>query len=240
MKTRIVSSLLACSFILVLLQLISLLVRPLVGVVSGIFVAIVCTLLLHFFQLELRWEWTAALATGASLLAVSIIFLSQASPPPYIWLSCILALVTSLAIVGVRRLRSRRCALCNRRLGRELAFGCPRCELLVCDHCWVFESSRCQLCEQNKVTIFPLDGRWWDRQFGPRIEHGRCQLCLTPAREIDLRACRKCGRPQCRACWDAANGQCSRCRWTVEELPESLRPYVLPGPGNEAAVSSRR
>src|SRR5580704_13771502 len=99
MKTRTVSSLLACSFLLVLLQLIPLLFSPLVGLVTGIFVAIVCTLLVRFFQLELRWEWTVALATGASLLAVSIIFLSNPGSPPYIWLCCMFALVTSLAIV---------------------------------------------------------------------------------------------------------------------------------------------
>jgi hypothetical protein len=239
MNIRTLSSLLACGFVLALLQLIAFLITPVVGVVGGILVALVCVLLFRFFQLDLPSRWVSvAFSVGATLLGVLVVFLSKPDQPPYIWLACVLALFTSLAIAGIERLRSRRCALCNRRLGRDLVLSCPRCGLSVCDNCWVFESSRCQLCEQNKVPIFPPDAKWWDRQLGPRTEHGRCQLCLTPAAEVDLRPCRKCGRPQCRDCWDANNGQCSRCKWTIEELPDSLRPYVLAAPGGEERVSS--
>ena len=239
MNTRTVSSLIACGFVLTLLQLMAILISPVVGVVCGILVAGVGAFLFRFFQLELAAKSVAvAFSPGASLLGVLVVFLSKPDEPLYIWLASVLALLTSLAIAGVHRLRSRRCALCNRRLGSELAFACPRCALLVCDNCWVFESSRCRLCEQNKVPIFPPDARWWDRQLGPRTEHGRCQLCLAPAAEADLRPCRKCGRPQCRDCWDAVNGQCSRCKWTIEELPESLRPYVPAAPSGEARASS--
>ena len=229
MSRRTIASLLACSFVLLLLQLLALLVGPVSGLVAAVGLAPVSMLLLRFFQTELRPEWIAVvLPASCGLVAVVIFFLSEPGQPPYLWFAPLLTLAGSWATSGIDRRRSRRCGLCNRRLGRGLSFTCPRCGLLVCDHsCWVFESSRCQLCEQNKVPIFPPDGRWWDRQFGPRTEHGRCQLCLTPAADADLRACRKCGRAQCRDCWDAVNGQCSRCKWTVEELPEVLRQYML-------------
>jgi hypothetical protein len=240
MSTRSVSSLLACGFVLALVELIALLLGSWVGVAAGILVAFLGLLLFRFFQIELAAQWVTVLfPTAASLLATLVVFLSQPDRPPLIWLGSVLALLTSVAIDGIRRLRSRRCALCNRRLGRDLALGCPRCALTVCDNCWVFETRRCRLCDQNKVPIFPPDARWWDRQLGPRTDHGRCQLCLTPAAETDLRACRKCGRAQCRDCWDAANGQCSRCRWTIEDLPEGLRALVPTGAANEPRVLSR-
>lgn len=240
MSTRTVSSLLACGFVLTLIQLIGLLLGSFVGVAAGLLVAIVSVLLFRFFQIELAAKWALILfPAAASLLATVIIFFSQPDQPALIWLACVLALLTSLAIDGIRRLRSRRCALCNRRLGRDLALPCPRCGLTVCDNCWVFETRRCRLCEQNKVPIFTPDARWWDRQLGPRTDYGRCQLCLTPAAETDLRACRKCGRPQCRDCWDAANGQCSRCRWTIEDLPETLRAFTPSETKDESRAPSR-
>jgi hypothetical protein len=62
------------------------------------------------------------------------------------------------------------------------------------------------------------------------VNHGRCQICLTTSDQVDLRACGRCGRSQCRECWDYANGQCSRCNWIMDELPETLRPYMLKAP----------
>ena len=241
MKTRTVATVLACGFLLVLIQLVASLVGPLPGIFAGALVAIVSHLLLGFFQVELQPEWAGvALPTGSSLLAVLIVFAAQPGQKLYAWFACVLALGVALVIAAIRHSGSRRCGLCNRRLRGKVAFACPRCGLTVCDHsCWVFESSRCRLCEQNRVPILSSDARWWDRQLGPRTEHGRCQLCQTPAQEADLRACRKCGRPQCRDCWDSANGQCSRCQWTIEDLPESLRPYILPGAG-QARVSPAR
>jgi hypothetical protein len=241
MKTRAIASVLACSFLLVVVQLVALLIGPLVGVFGGALLAVLSPLLLRFFQIELQPAWASVLLpTGSSLLALSMVSFAKPGQEVYIWFGGVLALGTSLAFAAVKHFGSKRCGLCNRRLRGRVAFACPRCGLLVCDHsCWVFESSRCRLCEQNRVPIFSPDARWWDRQLGPRTEHGRCQLCQTPAQEVDLRACRKCGRPQCRDCWDSANGQCSRCQWTIEDLPETLRPYIL-AEADEARVSRAR
>jgi len=241
MKTRTIAALLACSVLLVLLQLVALLIGPVTGVVCGAVLAVVSMLLLRFFQMDLQQNWVSTvLTTGASLLAVAIVYFTRAGQPLYIWFACLLAFGIAVMLTAAQHAGSSRCGLCNRRLRRQVAFACPRCGLTVCDHsCWVFEASRCRLCEQNRVPIFSPDTRWWDRQLGPRAEYGRCQLCQVPAKETDLRVCRRCGRPQCRACWDASNGQCSRCQWTIEDLPDSLRPYVLTT-GGEARVSARR
>jgi hypothetical protein len=59
------------------------------------------------------------------------------------------------------------------------------------------------------------------------VNQGRCQICMATPDKADLRCCGHCGRPQCRDCWDQANGQCSRCHWTIPDLPENLRPYML-------------
>lgn len=242
MNTRTITSLVASSFLMILLQFVVLLVQPVAGVICGAALALLSVLLVRFFDLELPQTWARLLLpTGASFIAVGIVFLAKPGEEVYIWFAPILALAVSGALAAIQRLRSRRCGLCGRRLRGRVAFTCPRCGLTVCDHtCWVFETSRCRLCAQNRVPIFTPDGRWWDRQLGPRMAQGRCQLCQTPAQEADLRACRRCGRPQCRDCWDAANGQCSRCHWTIEDLPDSLRPYILSAPGDDrAAVRSR-
>jgi hypothetical protein len=240
MNTRTITSLAASCFLLTLLQFIVLLVQPIAGVICGAALAIIAMLLVKFFQMELPKIWAGLLVpTGSSLCAVLIIFLAKPDEPVYTWFAPVLALVVSGVLAAIQHFGSQRCGLCGRRLRGRVAFPCPRCGLTVCDHsCWVFESSRCRLCEQNHVPIFTPDGRWWDRQLGPRAAQGRCQLCQTPAQETDLRACRKCGRPQCRECWDSANGQCSRCQWTIEDLPDSLRPYIL-GAANESRASVR-
>lgn len=230
MKTRTVASILAGCFFLVLVQLLAAFIRPVVGMVCGAVLPVFFVLLLRFFQVEIEPAWLdVVIPTASSLLGVALGFFSRAEPAPLLFLAPLLACAISIAMVGIRRMRSRRCGLCNRRLGSGVSFACPRCQLLVCDSCWVFERTRCRLCEQNRVPIFTPDGRWWDQQLGPRTAQGRCQLCMTPAGEADLRACRNCGRPQCRECWDAANGQCSRCQWTMEDLPEALRAYMITG-----------
>jgi hypothetical protein len=238
-NARTIVVLLASSFLQVLMQFLGGLEGRAIGLICGGLVGIVLFGLAAFFQIELPGMWVEILLPiGASVLGIALVFLGQPGASPQLWLAPLLAGLVSATVVGVRRARSKRCGLCNRRLGSTVAFACPRCGLLVCDQtCWVFEFSRCRLCEQNRVPVFPADGRWWDRQLGPRSQQGRCQLCMTPAGETDLRNCRKCGRPQCRECWDLANGQCNRCQWTVEDLPEALRVYVIHPP---AAVAGQR
>lgn len=229
MKTHTAASIIACSFLALLVQLVGLLIAPAAGIVAGGFTAIVFTLLFRFFEIELPQPWVPmVLPTVASLIGVLLVVAAkQELGAPYIWFAPLLSFLCALVIWFLRQSSSKRCALCNRRLRNGVVFDCPRCGLSVCDYsCWVFDSRRCRLCEQNGVPIFSADVKWWNRQLGPRTSHGRCQLCQTPAQESDLRPCRNCGRPQCRDCWDAANGECSRCHWTIEDLPESLRPYV--------------
>jgi hypothetical protein len=45
---------------------------------------------------------------------------------------------------------------------------------------------------------------------------------------VNLRACHKCGRTQCKACWDYGNAQCTHCGWVVSDLPDKLKMYVSP------------
>lgn len=226
---RTIAILLTAGFLQVLIQFVGALQGQWIGLLCGSLLAGVSFGLIAFFEVDLPGIWVPlVLPTSSSLIAIALVFLGSPGKPWQLWLAPVCACLVSAIIIGIQRAHSKRCGLCNRRLGSAVAFPCPRCGLLVCDQtCWVFEYSRCRLCEQNRVPIFSPDARWWDRQFGPRSQHGRCQLCLTPAEETDLRSCRNCGRPQCRECWDLANGQCSRCQWTVEDLPEALRSYVV-------------
>jgi hypothetical protein len=226
------TSLLVLGFFLLVAQLLGVLAGAGVAIAVGGGLALLAALAFRQFDVVVEPSLAVAFPAIASALAVAFVFFGQGGQPGYVWLAPALAGAVSGTLVILDRLRSRRCALCSRRLGNALAFSCPRCELTVCaDACWVFDRSRCRLCEENKVPIFTPDGRWWDRQFGPRTRHGRCQLCLTPESEGDLRACRQCGRPQCRDCWDAASGVCPRCGWIVEDLPDTLRPYLVPTRG---------
>jgi len=241
MKTRALASILACCFFLVLLQLLAAFIGPWVGMLTGAALALVSLGILKFFQIEVEQIWLAAvIPVGACLIGVALVFFTRGGVATQLWLAPLLACVVALAIVGIQRMNSRKCHLCNRRIS-DVSFACPRCSFTVCDACWVFERVRCKLCEQQKVPIFPPEGRWWDKQLGPRTAHGRCQLCMTPAEETDLRPCRNCGRPQCRECWDTANGQCSRCQWTIEDLPGALKFYMpsADAPAKDARVRTR-
>jgi hypothetical protein len=229
MKPSTIIAMSACGLLLGLLQMLLLLVNPWAGVAGGVVIAALAVPLLTFFKVEWGSQWAEVLIPSlSSVAATTLVFLAKRDSPLHVWLAPLVAIVASLLIGGVRNLQSKRCALCERRLRTAVAFCCPRCGLLVCDQCWIFERSRCRLCEKNEVPIFPEDARWWDKEFGPRSSHGRCGICMAPAHEVDLRSCRRCGRPQCRTCWDLfANGQCSRCGWTVSDMPESLRPYII-------------
>lgn len=231
MKTRKVAAVSTCAFLLALLQLVASLTNFAVGAVGGAAIGFCSAWLLNFFDIELSSAWMGvALPTLSSSAGVAAIFFPRGAKDALLWVAPLLALVVSAGVVGLRQVRSKRCALCERRLRGGVAFECPRCCLVVCDSCWVFERIRCRLCYQNHVPILPPDARWWDKRFGPRTTQGRCQVCMATAQEVDLRPCGKCGRPQCRDCWDNENGQCSRCKWIVDDLPLRLQTYMIPRP----------
>ncbi len=243
MKTRTVASILAGGFILVLLQLVALLVHPIAGVLCGALIAVLAWLILKFFEIELQPAWTVVLLpTISSLVGVAIVFFAKAGQELYIWFASLLALAGSLLIAGIGYFASKRCGLCNRRLRSRIAFNCPRCGLMVCDHsCWDFDSSRCKLCMQNGST--DLSAGW--KMVGPPVgatDHP-WPLPTLPGDGRRSRFARlpKVRTPAVRECWDSANGQCSRCQWAIEDLPESLRPYILTASraGREEGLSAR-
>jgi hypothetical protein len=236
MTSRTVPALLATTFVLALAQLLAVVAGWAPAIVCGALIPLLAWAIFHFLDIEVAAWWMLGITTLASVVGVAVAAFAGADVPIFVMFAPMAAAACAGAKQLVERRQARRCALCNSRLGQTLAFPCPRCGLLVCERsCWVFERSRCRLCEQNGVRIFVEDGRWWDRQLGPRTMHGRCQLCLEPASDTDLRACPKCGRPQCRECWDASNGECTRCHWTIPDLPPSLQPFVLAGRGQAPA-----
>lgn len=183
-----------------------------------------------WFQLAIPALGTCA---GSGLAVVS------ADLSPSLLFAPLLSLAGSTAVLVVKRSGAKRCALCEKRIGAELAFVCPRCELLVCEaNCWVAEHLRCRLCLQNGVPILTDGSQWWDHRLGPRSNQGTCQYCHRSATESDLRGCRRCGRPQCRDCWDHLNGSCSRCDWVISDLPESLMKFA--GPTERVSGSNAR
>lgn len=238
MKVRSIVALVTPTIGLAFLQLLACLWAPAAGVVCGAALPLAFAALLHLFGVEVKQTWLRmglpALASAAGVLAV---FAGSTSTPLYLWCAPVLAALVAAAIVLVDRRRSAVCALCNRRISGGLAFVCPRCGLLVCERqCWDFNHCRCRLCEQNRVPVLPIDGRWWDRHFGTRSPYGRCQVCMATAGDADLRPCGRCGRTQCRACWDYVNGQCSRCQWLADDLPPQLREYMAPAAAARTAI----
>jgi hypothetical protein len=237
-----IATLAGAGFLLVPVQLLGSLAGPWISAVCGLGIGGLAFPLVAFFHLKaLPWWVAPLLASSSSLAGVVVVGFARSGLPPEMWVGPVLAGVVASAVIAIERRQARRCKLCNHHLGAAgVAFTCPRCGLLVCEDCWVFELSRCQLCERNHVRILSPDARWWDRQIGPRSEFGRCQLCLKTAEEADLRSCRNCGRSQCTECWDAVNGQCNRCQWTIEDVPESLRVYLIHSPSAREARASRR
>jgi len=187
-------------------------------------------LLLRFFEVDLPHTWARMLLLAGSRALGVAGGSAGGNHDLFIWWApaCAAAVAGFGSLISLRM--RNRCHLCNRWLRRSVvSFECPRCGFLVCEECWEFDHLRCRLCEQNHVPAFSPDARWWDQHLGARVNFGRCQICLTTSDRTDLRSCGRCGRPQCRDCWDNANGQCSRCNWVVDDLPETLRPY-MPNP----------
>jgi len=228
MNARTITTLVASTFLMTVIELVAGLANAWTALVCAALLAPLALGIFRFFEVETPSPWIPfAIPCASAAIGVGIVYAAVRGDPALVLAPVITAAVGGL-IEAIRRMGSRRCQLCNRRIGGGVAFQCPRCGLLVCEqHCWSFEHCRCHLCEQNRVPVLPPDGRWWDKQLGPRSSYGRCQLCMTEAEETDLRVCGKCGRPQCRDCWDFANGQCSRCQWTIADLPEPLRAFAV-------------
>ena len=216
--------------LLLFVQLVTAFMPVMVPLLTAVAIGFLVFLLPEFFLAKVEAWWPGVvLALCASLGGTLLRFISKQPASRWIALAPLLALATSGGITIFQRYFAKRCALCNRRLAGDLALECPRCGLIVCDqNCWDFDHYRCRLCESNRVPILTPDARWWDKQFGPRVKYGRCQICLSPAAEVNLRACRKCGRTQCKACWDYGNAQCTHCGWVVSDLPDKLKMYVSP------------
>jgi hypothetical protein len=225
----------ACWFMLVLVQFVAVLAGTAGALGGAVAVGLLSSAVLQFFQADLNTLGVILVAAVASLTGIAPRLLSQPSKTLTLFFAPVLAFAVSGAVVLVPWRSRLRCALCGHGLGSGVWFRCPRCGLAVCDRdCWDFDNLRCRLCQQNSVPM-PVftDINWWNQQLGPRLTQGRCQLCLASGSEADLRVCRNCGRPQCRACWDAANGRCNHCRWLIPDLPPLLRAY-LPSPSPQA------
>jgi hypothetical protein len=241
MNPRTTVSIIAALFILGTTQLVGALGGAPWAISCGVAIGLAGGFLLDFFNATtLPWWGVPLLALTASSVGILVSAAGGVNPSPAaMWVATPAAGLVSLAIQSIRRKVSQQCGLCKQRLG-GLAFRCPRCGLLVCERkCWSFEAVRCRLCTQNKVPIFSADERWWTQQFGARVRAGKCQLCLGAASQQDLRPCKKCGRAQCRDCWDSANGQCVHCQWVVEDLPAALHDYMYPERNPEAGTVRR-
>jgi hypothetical protein len=221
---RTVATVLFSVFVLALVQLVASFSFPLIAVATGFGIGATSIVLPRWFPVEFRRWWSAvAVVGGASLAGTLMRYVGNPDSTSWLlWLAPVAAASTAEVAVLGKGLASLRCALCRHRTASSAAYDCPRCRLKVCEKCWSFQDLCCRLCKQNKLAIFSPDSRWWDKQFGLPLTSGLCQLCQTQASVTELRACGKCGRPQCRACWDFTNGRCSHCDWAVAELPGPL------------------
>jgi hypothetical protein len=197
--------------------------------IATIVIGVAAPFLAYVCDIHPRRWWTLPLSLAVvSLFALGMLAVTR----PIGAILCGLPLILFAIVWGtsvVSEMTKRRCSLCHRRLGpRAITFDCPRCGLEVCDEsCWNFEHRRCRMCEENRVPILPAQSQWWDRHLGPRVQNGRCQLCMASSEQADLRTCGHCRRPQCRDCWDQANGECTRCGWTMPDLPKSLEAVAV-------------
>ena len=227
MSSRNVVLSLSILFVLALVQLLTALASPWVAIAGGVAAGLLAPSLSRFFEVEWDSPWIAvALALAASAVGVLIAALAWRDERSLYLAFAPPAALLAAAAVQLVQVGGKRCALCERRLS-GVSLACPRCGMVVGEQCcWIHERLRCRLCEQNSVPAFPVDKRWWDQNFGPRLTRGQCQITLEQAEDVDLRACRRCQRPQSTLAWDLNNGQCARCGWVVEDLPERLVPYL--------------
>jgi hypothetical protein len=229
MTVRTVLTIAGCCLFSIFVQLLGSLGGLTWTLLAAAATAALLLLLLRFFEVDLSPRWLyVLLPVLASAAGTGIAFLGSATDMMMWWAPAVSAATAGGWLLIAAR-NARRCELCSQRLApSDIAFVCPRCGLLVCEQqCWQFGHQRCRVCEENRVPVFVIDGRWWDRQFGARVKYGRCLVCMKGPEEADLRCCGQCGRPMCRECWDYVNGQCPHCGWIVSGLPDPLRAYML-------------
>jgi hypothetical protein len=229
MNARSITVFAATTFLLWLVQFFAAMGGAGIALAASLLLAVLSVFLLRAFEAELPNPWLGVVPPFlAAFLGVLLWSLAQPGMDRLYWMAPFLAGALSAAIVWWQNRDARRCGLCNCRLAGKISFVCPRCNLEVCEtKCWDFEKIRCRLCVQNAVPLFPPSRQWWDRNVGPGVTQGRCQVCQAGPEEAELRACPRCGRPQCIECWDDANGLCARCGWRVQALPEPLKQFLV-------------
>jgi hypothetical protein len=230
MRAHRVVTLIAPAILLALLQLIAAIVDPLIGLFVGAIVGGLAwgAQIVLSFDFVNWWE-SGLFALAASVIGIGVRLLTTQQAHPVILFALAPVLAGGVASLWhlITKDDSRRCDLCNHRLKAGF-FDCPRCGKIVCEErCWNFDGCQCGRCEETNVPVLNMDKTWWERQLGPRIRRGRCQLCMTPADKTDLRNCGRCGRPYCRTCWDAVNGQCRSCLWIIPGIPVRLMKYLV-------------
>jgi hypothetical protein len=229
MTVRTVLTIAACFLFSAFVQLLGALGGLTLTLLAAVATAVLFLWLVLFFELNLSPRWLGVLlSVCASATGTGMAFFGSASDLAKWWAPVVSGSIAAIWLLFAAR-NARRCEICSQRMSpSEIAFVCPRCGLLVCEQqCWQFGHQRCRVCEENRVPVFVTDSRWWDRQFGARVKHGRCLVCMKNPEEADLRCCGRCGRPMCRECWDYVNGQCQHCGWIVSGLPDPLRAYML-------------
>jgi len=222
MNQRIVLTFAACVFAAAVFQFFAGLGGAVFAAFAGLPAALLCWGLQRFFEVELENPWLAV-APPVVGCAVGVLILSLGvKHDPVYWFAPVLAGVQMALIVWWLQRDARRCSLCEARVAGVITFDCPRCHQSICENCWNHDKLRCRLCVQNAVPLFPDSKQWWDRNVGLTTKQGRCQVCQADWEQAELRACRKCGRPQCLECWDDANGVCARCHGHASDLPAGL------------------
>jgi hypothetical protein len=227
MKLREISGIVAAAFAIALIQLLAALLGTVPCLIGAVVAGLLAPVTFRFFEVSENTFRLIVTTTISSLVPTAFAFWGSGRATALYWFAPVIAGLACGSVSAIQGIRSRRCELCRRAFGRGLVVECPRCALVVCERCWRFDALRCRLCVDNNVPILPADSRWWDRQFGLRVDRGQCKVCLKSPPEAELRVCRNCTRPQCRNCWDDLNGQCQRCGWVVPDLPEAIARQVM-------------
>ena len=84
--------------------------------------------------------------------------------------------------------------------------------------------------EWGNFAALPISSydHWWTKRFGKRVTSGSCMKCLSTAANTQVHECGQCHWQMCRRCWDLDNGQCRKCAWMPEGLPEPLSVLIAP------------